>query len=491
MNNTSPQKTAEELRNERFNRYLNAAGVENAESIYKPSAMERWLKDHALPVEDGLARFLACPTYRMLKLMDSIGAPWDPLGMSRILPPDKIETIGTEWIKHCVEANMAIIEAPWGGEKARPQLSALARRIRKAIEHFTNASARVDHPEEKYEIFAGGYERVPTLGLFPFFLLDERLRSWHVIPFGILRELGLVMKNELAAAVFPDFQARTASSDGAISISTDEVKNIISEVNPNQDYRFLYFGAGHAAYRILLSYLDAEDYRKLRTNLDDLHTVWPKRPEPQHVGSLLSGNKSGNTKYILLSDLGDPLYSRLYEESRETKKWHSLVWFRIQLTQNIPVGVGFSLAAMAKFLRTPELLREVATIMRDTFVGNTKLANDLELDGVRIDETYLAYLNLLARQKETPASIELEANKKEQLAKLREQIRSRLNKIWLAVSYDSARVSTSRKKFEGWKTHVLRSEDVPNLEWILKSLEQLEAEADPFAAEDAIEGFFS
>jgi len=425
--------------------------------------MQAWLRNNGLPDNEELAVFLACPTYRMMKLLDAVSFVFDPLGLDA--PPKYETTRGANWIKQSIQANAAIVQATWGGE-ARGELDKVGTLIRDAIERITNAAVRVDLPEEKYELFAGGYERIPTFGLFPFYLLDERVRRWHVIPFATLTELGMVMSDELARSLVPNIIKPKDGSDARITMN--EIKGIIDEVHANDRYHFLYFGGGHAACRIILSGLEAEDYRRFRVNLDDIHTVMGKRAKASEVSSLLKGKWASKDKYVLFSDLGDPIYSEL-----RTRYRSKLTWVRIALDETIPVGIGFSLCTMAKILTTPDLLKDLAKIVQENIVQNAALVSALDKDGVRLNDNYVKYVELLASTQSTPASEVLETLRENVETDVKEAICTLLDDLREGAAIDSDNAPTIGLEFDQWKTSVQISTDIPNLRMILENLKAI------------------
>ena len=469
MKNTSPNNSEKQLQAERevrFAQYLEAAGLEKGEEIFRAAAMREWLVKNAFPNDLRLAVFLACPVYRMLKRLDSISVLHDPLGLDK--PPSYDAARGEKWIRHCVNSKIGGIRANWGGDETAKRLNQVTKNIREEIERLTAVAFRTDQPEEKYETFAGGFEQIPTFGLFPFYLHKERIRNWHVLPFGVLKELGMVLDAESAAAVLPENVLRCSSGpENEITISINDIKEIISTVDGDNDYRFLYLGGGHAAYRIILNSLGAEEYGLLRRNLDDVHSVRRNSKTTwAHVGDIVRGRHS-RWKYILLSDLGDPLYSTL---RRKNKPKNSLLWIRISLEEDIPVGIGFSLFTMAKFLKMPLLFREISRIILDDIVKDEVLLSSLREEGVMLNQDYIEYLKLLSTEEKTEISLVLESRKEEQIKAVKEEmirlLHNKRNQI--VAGADDADVII--EEFNKWESDVQSYQDLDLLNQMLKAV---------------------
>lgn len=474
MSTPSPDKTERDHREERFTRYLAAGGMSESGSLFKTPAMLEWLVKNSFPAENDLATFLACPLYRMLKLLDSISTLPDPLGMKGLNYHD--EHLGEDWIRYCVAANIQVIGADWGGDDVRHMLTTLQRAIKDSINVISDGKIRTDRPKEKYETFSGGFELIPTFGLFPFYLHKERLRFWHVIPFGVLTHLGLAMSDELAHDLL-----NILPSGLEVTIDTKIARSLIEEVSQDNDYRFLYLGGGHAAYRIILDSLDAVDYGRMRMNLHDIHTIPGDPSTAPKIESVLRGQDSGRNKYLLVSDLGDTLFDVIRRNSlnAEPSKRNGITCLRLELQREIPVGIGFSLVTMAKLINTPALIRGICQILNTDLAVGSDLALALARNGVKLTDETMKYVRLLNDTVESPVSKDTERARELEEAQVRVQICAQIYRIGRVPSHSSQFAERVTRKTTEYIRDTNSSKDLPNLKRKLNAIIRIDPDLAP------------
>ena len=249
--------------------------------------------------------------------------------------------VGESWIKKMVEVDASLIKVDWGGAKTCEPVSQLGDNIKGLLTDDLIRLGRFAEPNiepTSYEMFAGGYELLPTFGIFPFFLLPERRLNWDIFQYGVQKKLGLSCTKQTENRLHGGIHETSRDArDGAVvhqgdgDVTVDMFITLINKINDlNKNKRekpriepridFLHLGVGHAASSIILGMLRKEkgaDYcENFRTNLVDF-------PSAVHVGNdsdnlklinfVCQIVKHSENEFILVCDPGNPMYSAYSE----------------------------------------------------------------------------------------------------------------------------------------------------------------------------------
>jgi hypothetical protein len=384
-------------KNKRFMQYLRAIlpGIEAR--IYDLEPMKEWLANNSVAGDDASAEFLSCHVYRMLKMIDSISAVHE----SSRPQPRYEEGFGEQWISQMSSLEVSLITAKWGGKRTSRLIDKLTDRVGRTIRNAPSIVQPSEDPVELYEIFAGGFELIPSFGLFPVYLLDERLYYWGVLPFGNITAIGMAMNQDALEKLFPELEDEAEGQE--IQISLPQMKSAIGKAIEIKRLKFLYFGPGHAAPKILFSLLQAADYQRLRTHLEDFHSFRVGSDRAKIKRQVIAAlEETTPNLWVLLTDLGDPIYSAIRAE-----RPGNIARLRLNLDRPLPVGIGFSLVTAAVFLKNLSLLGAISRSMHEYLTGIRGEWKNFAEDGLAINEQHLAILSSLSslKQTEAPATV--------------------------------------------------------------------------------------
>ena len=420
----------ERAKTERYLAYLDAIDLPNSRRLDTPEGIADWVQHHQfeleLKPEDPLCIRLSHMVKRMLRVVDFISGWTAPLDENRKQRRD-IER-GREWIKKLLEANPSLIQVRWGGAETLEGMRSLEERVTNAIEKHLLWWHLPDRPNS-YEMFAGGYEFLPTFGVFPFFLLDERKLNWDVIQFGVQRKVGLMMAREVAREVFdidiqdePASLAARAAGPPVKEIDKHALEEGIHRARRYNRHKFLFLGVGHAAFKIILAELDHAKYFEFRSILKDVPSLLKAAAQPcdahngdkwfsKQVCSMIQRDHEG-TRYILVSDPGDYDYNEIIQYHQQLASLPArrrrgaavadLRRFELVHHQQIPVGIGFSLCCVPRWLKQPEMFADIAAAIRGYLDENPRFLKALAVEGVSVERSHIKELKKLAKLRPSP-----------------------------------------------------------------------------------------
>jgi hypothetical protein len=378
---------------ERHAKYLKALGWHNgALEVLDQGLAGLAERSHITPSENSISlKWLYSVVVRTIELADCVSC------LHRGLTPDWSSDFaegddGIKWLNNMATAQRAFVFAPrWGSpklaDKIRPYLTSL-------LNDLNSAQIFVEQldPVNPYEIFAGGFELVPTFGLFPVYLLDERRAAWDVVPFAEQTKVSIMAHRDAIEQLFP--------GDGKAWLERTKLKKpqlnmLIHATERFESVRIIYRGAGHAAFKIILSLLEPEEYllfrRKLRSIADcELKVIettgiaLKQRSEAELIGEQL--RKQGDSFSLFVADCGDECLQELSQRNK------SLIVWDIEHDLRIPVGVGFSLASLPLLLARPKILTAI-TSAADRLLSDLSLREALENEGLKPYEAAIVSFN--------------------------------------------------------------------------------------------------
>ncbi|MBV9266058.1 MAG: hypothetical protein JO061_07815, partial [Acidobacteriaceae bacterium] len=291
----------------------------------------------------------------------------------RTVPIDQIISSGEEWIDDLKKQKTLILPYRWGSTTTQGRWDELIKDVKKFRQGHSDYFGRwrplYNRTPQQYEIFTGGFEYVPVIGVFPFYSFGERLSAWSVFEYGKLNSLALVMNDRTARERVP--------WSAAGSVDRNEFRKRMTRIiNPDEaddQIPLYYIGAGHAAVSLTSRLVQVADYWRLRTRIRPIPIPPPAVAAqlPRDAGTEERDVDTGMTEdekaeedrlrrsaqgicevlqkpfAILFSDLGDPALAR-YLSDGEGKNRRPVILSVKGL--RVPVGVGFSLATLPHFL---------------------------------------------------------------------------------------------------------------------------------------------
>jgi hypothetical protein len=284
---------------------------------------------------------------------------------------------GESWIDSLLkEEKLLKLEHPWGSPKTRHLWKRLADNLTSVLTAKFKSVRYTGTPPQPYEIFSGGFEYVPTVGLFPFYLFGERFSTWGIVKYGKLKSLGLATNEITAERLTKDIGVQLSppealQSDSVYSISGDDFRKIMNGAE-DQGIKLFYFGAGHAAVALMLRLLDPSEYWNFRRLIKPLPSIPNQNP-------LVARADEGY--WIVLSDLGDKTIAE-YLENRPT----NARLLTIEKDLEVPVGLGFSLAALPKLLTKRQDVEGMIKVISDwnKSIDDRERASLKSYDGIEI-----------------------------------------------------------------------------------------------------------
>ena len=129
-----------------------------------------------------------------------------------------------------VEVDVSLIKVDWGGDETRGPVSKLGKEIEGLIIKQM-PPRKVTKPRiepTSYEMFAGGYELLPTFGIFPFFLLPERRFNWDIFQYGVQTRVGLSWAEQMEDSLLDSLLRRFHDE---VDITPDMFRELISRIS--------------------------------------------------------------------------------------------------------------------------------------------------------------------------------------------------------------------------------------------------------------------
>jgi len=312
--------------------------------------------------------------------------------------------VGCEWIAAARRGPLHVFEAIWGEEATvAVHLGRLTETVKSEIEPRAaraGMSCEYHGADDKltpftYSLFAAGYEVLPSLALFPFYLLHERQPFWDALVWGRHHALALA-GSRVAISSVPRPQSAEVGTPARLSRAD------LNRWLPKKDRvhtRIAYFGEGHAAARLLLSACSYQDYQRYCAMLVAAQYVAPIQIGPrttekmvQELWEALKSREAEETeRWFVVSDIGDLKLKQLQNEGATVLEFEHGV--------PVTVGVGFTVMAVPWLLGDGVPLCAIADvtakIFSDTSHGDMNAA--FEKEGLEIAPDLLARLSLLGR----------------------------------------------------------------------------------------------
>lgn len=291
--------------------------------------------------------------HRLVRMADYVAMRQVDLSRGDLSPDADGVKLARAWLRCCRDVSpkvpIATLSYPWGGQHTS---RSIMEDLHGRVDHVIDAWETKQHPTNRpYEIFWGGYDLIPTVGLFPFFMLPERRGRWAVIDYGHLETVGLILPKEIHT--FLKLRTKKGPGDTRRTHATDFVGRIgkLDE----RDYKLAYVGLGHASHLILRRYISDGStlytFRKVLTDLDSLgvKTTLDAKSKLRTANAEDVRNALVERNVALVSDLGDPVFRQLATAAEHDDDLQVVHVDTSQL--RIPVGVGYSLACLPRILR--------------------------------------------------------------------------------------------------------------------------------------------
>jgi hypothetical protein len=351
--------------------------------------------DHLIEMGGGwkyeeLSDWMKSTLNRFFELVDRVALTRQKAGSWRDGEADKIIAEGEKWIESlfCV-TEILTPDCNWGSTKTDGAWNDLRSIITNLIEDESDLEPQ-SYPADNgtnsiaYEIFSGGFEYVPTIATFPFYLFGERLGAWGIVEYGRLDALAMAtnavtLKNfgfnavPLPVPIGVEGGQGTYEGVAAYLIKENEFSKLFKSAQ-NKDTYFHYLGAGHAAVSLLLRILKPETFISARKRIVPLGG--------ECISELLLANK----RAIVLCDLGDKSLSD-YVQQRPDKAHNDNRRLLVLKDLDVPVGFGFSLASLPLLLSRKELFTKLVEAIRKwrTNLMNREDAKNVEFyDGITV-----------------------------------------------------------------------------------------------------------
>jgi hypothetical protein len=340
---------------------------------------------------------------RFFELVDRVALTRQKVDSWREAEAGDIIGQGERWIESLFSVKEILIpECKWGSAHTYEAWDDLRGRITSVIEDHSDITPQTyttggEGRSGAYEIFSGGFEYVPTIGTFPFYLFGERLGAWGIVKYARLDSLAMAT-NELTLSTLGFKPKELPVPDRIGSASTGKYENVAASEVTTEEFSkvfksaggrktcFYYFGAGHAAVSLLLRILNVETFVAVRKHIGPM--------SESCIKSLLVGQ---NKRAIVLCDLGDQLlaeYVRPWDPAEGPDVRRLLVLRDLNLPVelrrlNVPVGLGFSLAALPLLLSRPVLFTQLVKTVQTWRAGLQGAVADEEsigfYDGISMD----------------------------------------------------------------------------------------------------------
>jgi len=308
---------------------------------------------------------------RFFELVDRVALTTRTLESWEEESTDKIVDAGVAWIKSLFGRPLLKPRGrPWGSDKTRNHWHRLEKAIipklteqRKGqdVLHVENYPEQTQgNPTPAYEIFAGGFEYVPTIGVFPFYLFGERLSAWGIIKYGELDALAMATNEQTLREIstrFSKFSPISWPRVNASKVAAEDFADLVAAAK-DATAKIYYLGVGHAAVSLLLRVLPPERYREFRRNVIPL----VNKGDDTAISDLLFDNEQ---LALVLCDLGDPSLLKYLKEERASQQKENPQRLLVMNGLKVPVGFGFSLAALPELLRTQTTLDGIVEAIRE------------------------------------------------------------------------------------------------------------------------------
>jgi hypothetical protein len=304
---------------------------------------------------------------------------------------------------------LRVVPVRWGGSDFEKLRVSIQDRLK------GHADVSVDPVTDRYDVFEWADEFQPTIGLFPLYRLPDREQNWCIIRLGLQEKVCLALTNEAASTLCDRFDCTPLPNAEAsrLVFSRQQFIDLIDHLRTNNiAARFITFGSGHAAPKILAQAVKS-DFKALRyfvTNIcyvddiplvqshrtrrlltfidqhsdknDPIRYIYENRIAFQKVKRLVSEatvvglaeelGRSESTKYdFVVSDLGSAEFrellnmgERVFGALEGPKREDALVVWEVEHDQEIPIGIGISKYGLVKTSHTDVLEiihREIAT----------------------------------------------------------------------------------------------------------------------------------
>ena len=352
-------------------------GVTKEEIVAQQEAkLNVTLAEESQPFEGDIAIWLKKAVCRLLFKMDEMNCPERHLSEIGKLSDEEIGR-SSNWIEGVLADGVraTTLKYKWGGENTERALEDLSSAILN-IKLKGNEIFKLDVPTESYKIFTGAYEYLPTVGFFPFFMLGERKDSWEIIKYGELSEIALIMNESTFRTIRID----------SIEPEFESFESTIKRLSQRHKIWFLYLGVGHAAYRIALQYFGSLSVvARFQSSLASVENLEASdrnaekgNDSVEKIRKALKKKDNESDRYILISDLGDPVVKALKDEQ-------DLKTVRLRLRTPIPVGVGLSLWMVPVLMKNSTLLNELINTISKKLAAwkeNTDIVRAFEEDGI-------------------------------------------------------------------------------------------------------------
>ena len=310
---------------------------------------------------------------RFFELVDRVGLSacqcesWDEEKIEKIL------AAGIEWIKGLLKQQVLVLVYEWGSPETQTSWTNLGTKLDSLLNTknlFSCERTRLyEGKPAQYEIFTGGFEYVPVIGLFPFYLFGERLSAWSIFEFAKLTSSVLAMNDHTRERLkLEGFSVPEDRQDRRWSVERTEFPHIMAAAGRG-NIPFHYIGAGHAAVSLTQRISTLSDYWRLRASIKQVPANQESFPHGDPnipaLRSLLqqpaeNENSEGVKPAIVISDLGDPTLNGYLKECRLNRP--NLVTIT---GLEVPVGIGFSLAAVPQLLASRRGVEKVLSTLRD------------------------------------------------------------------------------------------------------------------------------
>jgi hypothetical protein len=288
---------------------------------------------------------------------------------------ERIVVAGENWIDSLSKNFLLQPRYPWGSAYTVKHWQRLEEAITAELSRDFSVIdlSGEDATPHSYEIFSGGFEYVPTVGLFPFYLFGERLGAWGIVKYGTLDSLAMATNactlDQIRKRVSWNFDSLAwPGTVRAFDIRREKFTQLVTAARDSGTTLF-YLGAGHAAVSLLLQVVEADAYRDFRKLIRPMGGTGQdaSKGENAAINNLL---KSNQHRGIVFCDLGDVSLANYLDPALDGPGDNRRLLVMSEL--RVPVGFGFSLAALPELLRSREAFEDTVRSIRDWAGGLTE-----------------------------------------------------------------------------------------------------------------------
>ena len=177
---------------------------------------------------------------------------------------------GTELKTASEYKKFQVVAVPWGNGP----FDSLFREVRDLLGEFDGQCADpIDRLD--YSVVGGLPSLIPSIALFPIYLLEERRQHWAAVQFATQKRIALILPLATAEYLEKKFSGTDKDLRKKKLIPLASFSALIKRLHDasSNEVKFYHFGNSHAAVPILIRALELERRQYILNELTDFHDV--------------------------------------------------------------------------------------------------------------------------------------------------------------------------------------------------------------------------